>query len=759
MKKAIPFLFAALFFCLPNYSHASSEQDKEWILYFNSMQEANSFQQAYPFDIADQHEQMLKGHFTEEEINRFLQSGNVELAEPNFLKKASADVTDDPLQSQQWALQKIGFHSGSNQFGIASKNVLVGKSITASPKSYTYNYQPIYSRNFSITLNNEKVRRLSIVLNQIEGSWTAEISDENNNIIGRNTANLEKIDILLPKGKTYNTIHVKILTDKPWSQTPYIKKLTGVNSAIVAVVDSGIIRHEDFCGNILYSLGKDYIEGMTFPEDRFGHGTHVTGIISACNNNGLGISGVAGQAPVDIIPLKVLDKYGNGGDFELSKAISDAAYMHADVINLSLAGKGKTFMLQQTVTDTLLKGIPVVAAAGNWNISTENVYPASYPGVITVSGINSSSQKVATSNFGWEVDISAPGFDILSTYTNPVYKTLSGTSMAAPYVSGALALYSLKYPNMDFVEARQILSHSALDINKEGYDTLSGDGLLQLTPTPSFKHRLDWLSLQEGQPINEEKPVVLGFSNKLIGKDYLLFKDEALYKKAPIDSMIVHASLKDAAFPKRMTPLSLIVVNGSNQILDSSSIHIVNPDAEQQSSEFKDLMEDHWAYNDIQTASKEGIINGFTDGTFKPALKITRRHSFMMLDRLLDYPMAKSIEMPFKDIDLFKPGILSILKAYENRIIRGSEGKIYPEKELTRGQMALVLARALGSEESKLTQAYSYKDVSHSMEIYNSVQFLAQNNIVAKQPYYRPNDPITRAQFAAMLTRTMYYLK
>lgn len=759
MNKAIPFLFTILFFWLPNYSLASSEEEKEWILYFNSFQEAYDFKQSFPLDIDDQYDQMLKGHFTNEEIERFLQTGKIELAEPNYQKEASADSADDPLQSQQWALQKIGFHSISNQFSASSKNILIGKKITTSVESFAYDNQPIYSRQLSVDLSNEKIRRLSIELNKAEGSWTAEVSDDKNNILGRTSSNLEKIDILLPKGKAFNTIHVKILPDQPWNQTPYIKKLTGVNSAIIAVVDSGVIMHEDFCGNILYSLGKDYIEGLDFPEDRFGHGTHVTGIIAACYNNGVGISGVVGQAPVDVIPLKVLDQYGNGGDFELAKAISDAADMQVDVINLSLAGKGKTIMLQQTVTDALLKGIPVVAASGNWNISTENVYPASYPGVITVAGLNSSGQKVASSNFGWEVDISAPGYDIMSTYTNPVYKTLSGTSMAAPYVSGALALYTLKYPDLDFIEARQILRETAKDVNKKGYDTLSGDGVLQLATAPPINRRVDWLTLREGQPINAEQPFMLGFSNKLIGKNYILFKDETLYKEGSIFSMIENISLKNAIFAKRTNPLSVIVVNESNDIIDSSSIHVTNPNAEQRNSEFRDLKEGFWAYNDIKTASEAGIINGYTDDTFKPSFNISRRHSLMMLDRLLQYPMAKSITIPFKDAALSTPGILSILKGFENGIIRGSDGNLYPEKALTRGQMALVLTRALDAENSQLDKTYAYKDVSPGMEIYNSVQFLAENNIVAKQPFYRPNEPITRAQFAAMLTRTMYYLE
>ncbi|WP_394141265.1 S8 family peptidase [Cytobacillus oceanisediminis] len=759
MKKASLMLFTALFLWLPGHSLASSEEGKEWILYFSSILEANNFKQSYPIHVSGQHDDMLKGTFTDGEVERFLQDNEVKFAEPNHIKEASAETVADPLQSQQWALQKIGFQSISEQFSTLPANRLIDKSITASGKTYSYNNQPLYSRDFSIKLNNEKIRRLSVELSQAEGRWTVHISDENNNIIGRNSTNLEKIDILLPKGKTYGTVKIKITSEQEWSQTPYIKQLTGVNSAIVAVIDSGIIKHEDFCGNILYSLGKDYIQGMPFPEDRFGHGTHVTGIIAACHNNGIGISGVAGQAPVDVIPLKVLDHYGNGGDFELSKAISDAADLQVDVINLSLAGKGKTLMLQQTVTEALLKGIPVVAAAGNWNISTENVYPASYPGVITVAGINTANQKVATSNYGWEVDISAPGYDILSTYTSPVYKTLSGTSMAAPYVSGSLALYTLKHPNLDFVEARQILSQSAKDVNKKGYDTVSGDGLLQLTANPIFSHRVDWLTLREGQPINTEKPFMLGFSNKLIGKKYILFKDETLLQKGSVYSMIENISLKNSIFTKRKNPLTVIVANNSNEVIDSSSVHVTNPAAEWQNTTFKDVAEGFWAYTDIKAASEAGIINGYTDQTFKPSANISRRHSLMMIDRLFHYPMAKSVEMAFKDVSLSTPGILSILKGYENDIIRGSNGYLYPEKELTRGQMALILARALGAENKQTAGIHSYKDVSPNMEIYHSVQFLAENNIVAKQEFYRPHEPITRAQFAAMLTRTLYYLK
>jgi thermitase len=251
---------------------------------------------------------------------------------------------------------------------------------------------------------------------------------------------------------------------------------TGSSSITIAVVDSGVdYSHPELDGKIIG--GWDFVNGDADASDDNGHGTSVAGIAAAETNNAIGIAGVSWGAL--ILPVKVLDWAGLGSYEDLAAGIIYATDAGAAVINLSLGGSAPSELLKQAIDYATSAGVLVIAASGNSGTSGV-LYPAKYSSVIAVSATDSGNQVASFSNYGPEVDIAAPGQDIFSTNTDQGYATRSGTSMAAPMVSGAAAiLLGLPGNNAPSLVRQQLLT-TALDIPPYGKDSYSGYGLLQI---------------------------------------------------------------------------------------------------------------------------------------------------------------------------------------------------------------------------------------------------------------------------------------
>jgi subtilisin family serine protease len=210
----------------------------------------------------------------------------------------------------------------------------------------------------------------------------------------------------------------------------------------IAIVDTGIdSTHPDFSGRVDTADGANCLSGTCVSStaiDDEGHGTHVAGIAAASANNLTGVAGVAYDAP--LIPVKVLDYSGNGTASGVAAGIVWAADHGARVINLSLGSTLYSQAVCDAVTYATSKNALVVAAAGN-NGSTTPFYPAACPGAIGVGATDSTDAVPYWSDTGSaNVFVSAPGVSILSTYLSGSYQTESGTSMAAPFVSGLAEL-------------------------------------------------------------------------------------------------------------------------------------------------------------------------------------------------------------------------------------------------------------------------------------------------------------------------------
>ncbi|GAA0137280.1 hypothetical protein YSY43_41210 [Paenibacillus sp. YSY-4.3] len=272
--------------------------------------------------------------------------------------------------------------------------------------------------------------------------------------------------------------HIAVQAAEAWS------RISGMNvpdsrEIIVAVLDSGIdTDHPDLQGRFL--KGYNAIEDSEQVEDDFGHGTAVSGIINAVYANDIGVTGIAGRYPVRILPIKVLDQYGNGSTFSVIRGIEKAIEDGADVINLSLSGNGNSYLLQEAVRKAVDHGIIVVAAAGNHADHTSGYYPAMYPETIAVSAVTETGSFAAFSNYGTPIDLTAPGERILTTMPFGDFEYHDGTSLAAPYVSGAAALMKLARPDWGVQEIRTALEQSAKDLGDPGYDIYFGHGLLQI---------------------------------------------------------------------------------------------------------------------------------------------------------------------------------------------------------------------------------------------------------------------------------------
>jgi len=204
----------------------------------------------------------------------------------------------------------------------------------------------------------------------------------------------------------------------------------------VAVIDSGVCaNHPDLSGRLL--AGYDFVQGDATPQDEFGHGCSVAGIIAAQQNNGLGIAGVAPNA--QIMPLRVLDGTGSGSYSAIAEAIVYAADEGAEVLNLSLAGTFYSEVMAGAVAYALERNVQIIAASGNMGTDTP-YYPAAFPGVIAVGSIDPSLERSDFSNYGAHVRTLAPGRDILTTMNNGGYDFQTGTSFAAPIVAGLTAI-------------------------------------------------------------------------------------------------------------------------------------------------------------------------------------------------------------------------------------------------------------------------------------------------------------------------------
>ena len=291
---------------------------------------------------------------------------------------------------------------------------------------------------------------------------------------------------------------------------------TGSDDIVIAVIDSGVVDHDDLWDRLLYGrgflttsgnlIGYDFIRDPESARDGDGidpdpndpdvlgsktkfHGTHVAGTIGAATNNSLGVAGVTWQGK--IMPLRVIDPSRSATHYDIAQAILYAARLQnssnslparfADIINLSLGPKGcqhhsLSGVVRGAIERAIESGVHVVVAAGNDNCPLP-VPMSRIDGVIAVSAVNRGGEKAWFSNYGPTIDVAAPGTSVLSTSSVLIedafhfgivsggffpdfsrYESKNGTSMAAPHVAGVLALMLAVNPDLTPDDVNRLLA-------------------------------------------------------------------------------------------------------------------------------------------------------------------------------------------------------------------------------------------------------------------------------------------------------------
>lgn len=297
---------------------------------------------------------------------------------------------------------------------------------------------------------------------------------------------------------------------------------TGDEDIIIAVVDSGILYDHPDLMNVIFKnenevpnsgvdddnngyiddyRGWDFTDAPTLHNIALGdytvrdndasdenfHGTHVSGIIGAEVNNGIGIAGVLWN--VRILPVRAGFRTASGGgylqDDDVSAAIIYATDMGANIINMSWGSPQYSPIIADACQYAYDRGVILVASAGN-DPGPFISYPAKLSTVISVGSINEFKTISSFSSYGPELDIVAPGSDILSTYSmegdNTGYTQMSGTSMSSPYAAGIIGLLLAQRPGITFEEVKALLystaEHLPLNSIETGFNEKYGYGLI-----------------------------------------------------------------------------------------------------------------------------------------------------------------------------------------------------------------------------------------------------------------------------------------
>ena len=239
----------------------------------------------------------------------------------------------------------------------------------------------------------------------------------------------------------------------------------------IAMLDNGLAEH--------FILGdksierKKLVESTENPDSEYnGHGTAIASIL--IGEDGLGIAPAA-----DLISIQVMDSDGLGDSFTLAEGIIEAVDSGASVISMSLGSYGYTRVLDDAVSYALSKGVALVASAGNDGANVVP-YPAQFQGVIGVGAIDADSQRAEFSNYSPSVDIAAPGVGVFAAWGDEEWISFSGTSAAAPYVSGSIAATLSLNPSLDPQEAADLLFQYADDGGAPGLDVETGNGTLNI---------------------------------------------------------------------------------------------------------------------------------------------------------------------------------------------------------------------------------------------------------------------------------------
>jgi type VII secretion-associated serine protease mycosin len=252
-------------------------------------------------------------------------------------------------------------------------------------------------------------------------------------------------------------------------------RITTGTGQVVAVIDSGVdSSHPDLASNVL--PGTDFVQPPgDGRRDVDGHGTSLAGLIAAHGRGGAGILGVAPGAR--ILPVRTAL---NDEGFALAEAVNWATDHGATVISVSRGSPTRATVEELAVKRALDKGVVVVASAGNTDRNALIGYPAAYPGVVAVGGVDRNGEHASFAVTGGQLVVSAPAVDILAAAPGGGTQITGGTSAATAIVAGAVALIRARYPQLNARQVIDRLTATATDKGPPGRDYIYGYGVIDI---------------------------------------------------------------------------------------------------------------------------------------------------------------------------------------------------------------------------------------------------------------------------------------
>ncbi|WP_170008288.1 S8 family peptidase [Bacillus fonticola] len=501
----------------------------------------------------------------------------------------------------------------------------------------------------------------------------------------------------------------------------------------IAVLDTGIdTNHPD----LIVKGGMCALNNCDSYDDDNGHGTHVAGIIGA-EDNDIGVKGVAPDA--DIFAVKVLDEIGEGSSSSILSGINWAIDNDMDIINLSLTTSGKDTALQRGLAKAYEAGLLIVGASGNKGDvvgGSDVAYPGQFDSVIAVGGIQDNLVRMSSSSYGPSLEVVAPGSNIYSTVPTELgngYAYMSGTSMAAPHVSGMLALYMEKIPNATNKELRTLLQQNTLDLGRLGRDDEYGYGLVQALET----------DLQEDDSTVSLISTANGKVEFLIGeegqKEYTIYRNGEEVVRSTNTSFLDYVLAGEYMYE--------FSVEGGDGVTKTytRNVNVLEPN-------FTDLTMGKWFTPNMIYLYNESILTGFDQYSMKPGQIVTRGQAVAMIGRALGLDGQKRATS-FADVgsQYFASGYIQ--EAVGENIVTGfPDGSFRPNDKVTRAEMAILLAKAY--ELAEPTETSSFKDVNGITAEKNIYQ-IAEAGITQgyEDNTFQPFLPMTRAQFSVFLSR------
>lgn len=391
---------------------------------------------------------------------------------------------------------------------------LTRNSITAARENLLEKHQGTIKKKFTVGVEHWQVTTSSLeeLLSDLNKHEFVEYAEPN--YILRADAVIPNDPYFNDQWGLHNTGQTGGLEDADIDAPEAWEITTGDTSIVVGVIDSGIdYLHEDLRDNIWVNKGEipnngiddddngyiddyygwDFINGDNDPMDDNGHGTHVAGIIGAKGNNGIGISGVAWNCKM--MALKFLGADGSGPTSAAIEAIYYSIQMGVKITNNSWGGSGFSEALKEAIFAADSAGAIFIVAAGNDAVDNDLMphFPSSYDNenIVSVAATDRNKNLSGFSNWGFSsVDLAAPGSEIYSTIPNG-YGYKSGTSMAAPFVTGVALLIWSENPSLSSLDIINQLFGS-MSRNNDLFGKVKYGGVINLLTGLSSNNRVEF---------------------------------------------------------------------------------------------------------------------------------------------------------------------------------------------------------------------------------------------------------------------------